>query len=375
MQSFIDAVGSWWSTPTSVCCVLLRSRRAIYRARGVTPREPLTMFNMARTQLQHLLRLAFGLGLLAWIAHQVELSELLALMQAGEPLHLLLGAGLLVLSMLGLQWTRLHVLIGHYTRSWKASAEIFYVGALFNNVLPSNLGGDAMRMLYLRELSQGNLGAPFMLMFAYRASSFVVLMLSGLLYMTVESERLLHRLHALQLHVGHVGLTAHPVLAMTGLVSSAFVLRALLPRMPAHIRSHVVSFCQGCRAAWTQLSLHVLASLMLQTVLFHACRILSFYFLVSYAGQHITLWDLVFVLWIGALANLLPISVAGFGVVEATIVGLLTMFGVDMTCASAVALVNRAVMLLAAGIGGVIYLHNSLVREPTAMFQVSKSNA
>jgi len=337
------------------------------------------MFIMARTQLQHLLRLAFGLGLLAWIAYQVELSELLALMQAGEPLHLWLGAGLLVLSMLGLQWTRLHVLISNYTRSWKASAEIFYVGALFNNVLPSNLGGDAMRMLYLRELSQGhNLGAPFMLMFAYRASSFMVLLLSGLMYMTVESDRLLQRLHRLQLHVGQVGLSrlaAHPVLALTVLVSSAFVLRAFLPRIPTHIRSHVLSFCQGCCAAWRQLSLHVLASLMLQTVLFHVCRILSFYFLVSYAGQHIALWDLVFVLWIGALANLLPISVAGFGVVEATIVGLLTMFGVDMTCASAVALVNRAVMLLAAGIGGVIYLHNSLVREPRAMFQVSKSNA
>jgi uncharacterized membrane protein YbhN (UPF0104 family) len=53
--------------------------------------------------------------------------------------------------------------------------------------------------------------------------------------------------------------------------------------------------------------------------------------------------------------SILPITIAGFGVIEASITGLLGLFGVELSCAAGVALVNRAVMLLAAAIGGIIY--------------------
>jgi len=315
---------------------------------------------MSRTQLQHAIRLVFGLGLLGCIVHQIEFSQLVALARAGKPLYLALGAGLLIVGMLGLQWTRLHVLIRSYTRSWKISLEIFYVGALFNNFLPSNLGGDAMRLMYLRNLGADNLGTPFALLLAYRASSFAVLLAGGLAYMLIEHARLLALLGVGGFTVSLDGNKPVYALALLGvvLVGAVWLGRYATARM----QQRVVDFLRGCRAALTLLRPRVVASLMAQTLLFHVSRLLSFYFLVGYAGQHIVLWDLVFVLWISALANLLPVSVAGVGVVEATITGLLTLFGVDITCAGAVALVNRAVMLLAAAIGAVIYMRGAVAQ-------------
>jgi uncharacterized protein (TIRG00374 family) len=333
---------------------------------------------MSRAQFQHAFRFTFGLGLLACIVHQIELEQLVALARAGEPAHLLLGAGFLVVSMLGLQWTRLHVLISSYTRSWKMSLEIFYVGALFNNFLPSNLGGDAMRLLYLRELRAGNLGTPFMLLLAYRASSFVVLFSAGIAYMLIEHARLVHLLQATALRRALETLDAQTFWTVSAVCTIALALVVWLSRhVSVRIRERVFGFVIGCRDAFALLSPSVVASLMFQTVLFHVCRLLSFYFLVGYAGQHVVLWDLVFVLWISALANLVPVSVAGFGVVEATITGLLAMYGVDVTCAGAVALVNRAVMLLAAAIGGVMYLRSGVARSSTVagLRQVSKPAA
>jgi uncharacterized membrane protein YbhN (UPF0104 family) len=329
---------------------------------------------MSRTQFQHLIRLVFGLGLLGCIVHQIEFSQLIALARAGRPLYLALGAGLLVIGMLGLQWTRLHVLIRSYTRSWRISLEIFYVGALFNNFLPSNLGGDAMRLMYLRNLGADNLGTPFALLLAYRASSFVVLLAGGLAYVLVEHARLFALLGVGRFAVNLDGSKLGYALALlgVGLVAAAWLGRYASMRM----QQRVLDFWRGCRDALTLLRPRVVASLMAQTLLFHLCRLLSFYFLVGYAGQHIVLWDLVFVLWISALANMLPVSVAGFGVVEATITGLLALYGVDITCAGAVALVNRAVMLLAAAIGAVIYMRgavaqprsNAIALKPAAKF-------
>jgi uncharacterized membrane protein YbhN (UPF0104 family) len=69
----------------------------------------------------------------------------------------------------------------------------------------------------------------------------------------------------------------------------------------------------------------------------------------------------------------LPVTVAGLGVLEASITGLLVMYGVEVSSAAAVALVNRAVLMLSAAIGGIIYLR-SADNRPTPL-EPTKSQA
>jgi uncharacterized protein (TIRG00374 family) len=308
-------------------------------------------------RLQNLLKMAFGLCVLAWIAWHLELSKLVALARRGEPLHFALGVGFLLVAMLGLQWTRLHLLIKSYTPNLATSLKIFFVGALFNNFFPSNIGGDAVRLMYLKNLRSEGWGTPFTLLLVYRLSSFVLLVIGGLVYVVIEHRRLLALLQAhhlfVELHATTWLLAAAAVLAL--LVAAV----ALRRRLSARVQTRVAEFVRACRAAFTLLSRADAISLFVQTVLFHVCRMLSFYFLVRYMGQSVALWDLVFVISATAVIAVLPVTVAGLGVLEASITGLLVMYGVELSCAGAVAFVNRAVLMLSAAIGGIIYLRSA----------------
>lgn len=313
--------------------------------------------SMSGKRLQSLLRMAFGLGVLSWIAWHLEFAKLIEVAHRGEPVDFALGCGFLVLAMFGFQWSRLHLLIKSYAPSLSTSLKIFFVGALFNNLLPSNIGGDAMRLVYLQGLRAESWGTPFTLLLVYRLSSFALLLLGGFVYIAIEHTRLLSLLRAHQLLVE---LRSSTWLAAVG-GGLALLLLALRQRhrLSAGLRTRAASFAGACRTAWQLLSRSDLCWLCVQTALFQLCRMLAFYFLVRYAGQAIALWDLVFVISATAVIAVLPVTVAGLGVLEASITALLVMYGVELSCAGAVALVNRAVLLLSAAIGGAIYLRSS----------------
>jgi uncharacterized protein (TIRG00374 family) len=326
---------------------------------------------MSGKRLQNLLKMLFGLGVLAWIGWHLELSKLLELARRGDPLHFALGVGFMIVAMIGLQWSRLHLLIKSYTPNLATSLKIFFVGALFNNFLPSNIGGDAVRLMYLKNLRKEGWGTPFTLLILYRLSSFVLLVIGGLVYVGVEHQRLVALLRAHHLFV--------ELRATTWLLSACLILAliaagfALRRRLSARLQGRMAESVRAVRAAFELLSRADAMSLLVQTVLFHACRMLSFYFLVRYMGQSVALWDLVLVISATAVISVLPVTVAGLGVMEASITGLLVMYGVELSSAGAVAFVNRAVLMLSAAIGGLIYLRSAEQRgAPPA---VSKSSA
>jgi uncharacterized protein (TIRG00374 family) len=305
-------------------------------------------------RLKNFLKVAFGLGILAWIVSGIRLDELLALAKQGDPQNLALGVGSLLVAMLYFQWSRLHLLIKGYTDGVATSLKIFYVGALFNNVLPSNIGGDAIRLMYLKSLRADNWGTPFMLLLLYRVSGFTLLVLAGLTYVIFDHARLLQLLAAQHVFVRldtSTWLIAGAV-AVVCLALGVWLLRRLSVRM----RDRILGFLRNCRAGLAQLSGADAVSLVVQTALFHGFRLLSFYYLVLYLGQHVSMWDLLFVISATAIIAVLPVTIAGLGVMEGSISLLLTMYGVSSSSAVAIALVNRAVLLLLAAIGGVIYL-------------------
>lgn len=304
--------------------------------------------------VKNLLQIAIGLGLLAWTVSGIHLGELVALAREGEPKNLALGIGTLLVAMLYFQWSRLHLLIKGYTDGIATSLKIFYVGALFNNFLPSNIGGDAIRLMYLKTLRRDNWGGPFALLLLYRVSGFALLVAGGLIYIVFEHARVLQLLEAQHVFVSFGARTwlIAGVLAVVGLVAAVVVLR----RLSDKVRTRIFGFLRNCQTALGELSTGDIVQLVLQTALFHGFRLLSFYYLILYLGQYVSLWDLVLVISATAIVAVLPVSVAGLGVTEGSITLLLTMYGVSPSAAVAIALVNRAVMLFLAAIGGVVYL-------------------
>ena len=300
------------------------------------------------------LKLAVGVGLLAFIVSRVDPRELARLLQQGDGGKLALGLGLLYLANPILQALRLHVLVAPYTRSLALTFKIFFVSAFFNTMLPSNVGGDAVRLLYLRRLSDRSWGGPFVLLMLHRVTGIGVLLLAAGSYGLLRWERIAALLRAARVEAF---MPVNSLLFTAVLAAALPVGWFLLPeRQRARVAGLVTRFARECRQGIAQVGARVTAELLLLTVAFHAVRMAAFYVLVQYAGQSIGLLDVLIVLAACAVAGLIPITVGGLGLMEGAISVTLVLFGVSQGAALAAAAANRLVIWLGAAVGGLVYL-------------------
>jgi glycosyltransferase 2 family protein len=300
------------------------------------------------------LKVAVGLGLLAFIGSRVDPRELAQLLRRGDGRQLALGLGLLLLANPIMQALRLHVLVARYTERLAVTLKIFFVSAFFNSILPSNLGGDAIRLMYLRQLRADNWGGPFALLLLHRASGMFVLLFAAAVYAALQHARL-----AAVLRAGHVQTHVPlPALALAALLLAALVVGWFV--LPQELRSRLSAsmrgFAANCASALLQVGAPVALGLLVLTLGFHFLRMLAFYVLVHYAGESVGLWDLSIVLAVTALAGVIPITAGGLGLVEGAISITLALYGVSEGAALAVAIANRLVLLVGAAAGGLVYL-------------------
>ncbi len=311
-------------------------------------------------------RVALGLGLLGLLLSRVQLRELTLLARSGDRGALALALGLLFAANPLLQTLRLHVLVSRYTRSLGLSFEVFSVGSFFNLTLPSNVGGDAVKLLYLKRMQAQSWGAPFALLALHRVTGMAVLLLAAAIYAGCDPQRMSAALHA-----AHLQAHFPPRLAAFGgglLLLGGLGWLALSAGRRRHIVDGARRFGSDCATALLEIGARATVELLLLTVAFHALRLAAFYLLVGATGQHVAPLDLLIVLAVTALAGVVPLSVGGLGLMEGAVSITLGMFGVGASAALFAALANRAVLLVGAAIGGVLYItsRERVARGPSA---------
>jgi uncharacterized membrane protein YbhN (UPF0104 family) len=307
-----------------------------------------------RAKFSRWLKVAVGVALLAFIVSRVDPRELALLAHKGDGRKLALGLLLLYLANPILQALRLHVLVARYTQSVWLTFKIFFVSAFFNTMLPSNVGGDAVRLLYLRRLQAQSWGGPFVLLMLHRFTGMLVLLVAAGAYALASWERIARVLRAAQveafLPLGSLAWGAVLLCAAAG----AWL--ALSTRHRARLAALLRRFGAECTDGLRRVGLRATIELLVLTTSFHVVRMLAFYVLVQYAGQSIRMFDVLIVLAATAIAGVIPISVGGLGLMEGAISVTLGLFGVSQGAAFAAAAANRLVMWLGAAIGGLVYL-------------------
>ncbi len=321
---------------------------------------------LRRALASRLLRALVGIGLLAFIVSRADLGEVARLFARGETELLAAGLALLALANPGLQALRLHILVARYTQRLASTLRIFFVSAFFNTLLPSNLGGDAIRLLELRRHHADNWGGPFALLLLHRVSGMAVLLVAGIACALSSWERLRGVLRSAKVRVdAHVPWQLVPIALVMITVLVLLWLR-LSAGLQTKIRARAQAFLRDCRQALAQIGARSAIALLCATVAFHAARALAFALLVRYAGQSIALSDVVLVLAVSAIAGVVPITIGGLGVVEGAITLMLSLFGVSGSAGLIVALSNRFVLLLGAAAGGCVYLAGKTERSVSA---------
>ena len=299
------------------------------------------------------LRPLFGLGLLAFLLWRVDWQELTHILSQASVGYV--GAALLIelLNVMPriLRWRALLITQGTQ-EPFLRLLSIYLVGSFFNNFLPSNVGGDSVRMLRLGQLTGRGVDA---------ASSVLVERLCGLLAVLL---------------MGVAAVLSNWQLASAGgigfLVLGTFVVFVLGMLLLFNLR-RVRSWADRLTIPWLAALIGKLGKLYDSIYAFRShgralLVVLAFSFLfrlgdvfrlyVQSFALHVPIsfiW-LVMVISLIAVVTSVPLSLNAIGIQEGAYVFIFGLAGIAAPQALAMALLSRGVRLAVSLVGGVIYL-------------------
>ncbi len=249
----------------------------------------------------------------------------------------------------------------------KDSTEIILLSWLVNCVVPAKLG-DVYRAYLLKINSTASLSRTFGTVFIERVLDLFAIAVLGLAagYWSFRDGLP----PAIQVVFG-IGVVVVVLLAAGLLTMRNFGRRIItaLPFLPHRVRELYDRFEEGVFGA---LRVRQVPGLSLLTGTIWMTEALRLYLVVQalgFADVSLGLSGAVFVALIGSLLTAVPLSPAGLGIVEAGVVGVLTVaYGVPLPEATAIALLDRVISVFSViVVGSIAYL---LSRKPSGLGRI-----
>ena len=304
----------------------------------------------ARKALVLAVKVAVTASLFAWLFTKVPVHEVAALLVGANPYEL-------ALAVLGATSTAVVAAL-----RWKKVAEAlrlplpylfflrgFFVGLWFNQLLPSGIGGDAVKAWELARVTK-NTPASVKSVLLDRASGLGALVL----LVALSLPTLYHLFEGRHLFGLFLLLVGGAAIGLVFLVSAVRWRRFLYRRRHGFSLGRMLwklsrdihrAFFASPRRFFTQLGLSLYAQLM---------GVVVFYLLALSLGANADFVTFVALVPPVFLMMLVPVSLAGWGVREGAVVGLFTLSGVlPATTALAVSLLYGLVSIVSALPGGV----------------------
>jgi len=234
------------------------------------------------------------------------------------------------------------------------STEILFISWMANCVVPAKLG-DVYRGYLLGQNYPVSLSATFGTIFIERVFDLFAIVLLGLAAAYWSFRTGMPRDVQIILVIG---LVVVGVLAV-GLFTLRNFGRRIIVRLPW--RDRLMGFYDRFEQGVFSIDRRSLPLFGLLTFLIWSTEAWRLFFVIAalgFSGLHLGISGVYFVALAASLLTAIPLTPAGLGVVEAGIIGILTLvYGVSFTDATAIALVDRAISVLSVIIlGGVVYV-------------------
>ena len=215
------------------------------------------------------------------------------------------------------------------------------------------MGGDAYRIMYLRNIGNCNWAKPVTLTFIERFVGMATLFFAGMIYLFMRGNLLSSKIGAIS-PVSLSGL--HLPEWLTVCIVLALIMKLVFRTKIQHWWKKIFIFLQECKTVIKETGLSVWLWLIVLSIFFHALRAIGFYCFVLYFHECINWFDLVFVLFFTAFVSIVPVTIGGLGLIEGATAFSLVLFGVTGSSAVAIAFLNRLVWIAYAAIGGVWFI-------------------
>ena len=291
-----------------------------------------------------------SLALLVILGLSVDMGQILDILTHAAPLPFI--AAILAFSIqCGIAALRCRAVIGP---SWRIPVadhvRIFWIGQFFNQLLPSTIGGDAMRALLLSRLGP-RLATAIKLTLVDRLTGVIALMLVMILLASLPK--------ASMPLIGEASraLGGVAVIGVSGLVL------ALLITQQKPIARHLKNarLLKPLVALLDELALLIrspskAAQVFALALLVHGCSILAFWFAALSIGETLGLIEAAVIVPPMLLIAMMPISVAGWGVREGVVLVGLRIQGVSAEASISIALLFGLALLIASLPGSLLWL-------------------
>jgi uncharacterized protein (TIRG00374 family) len=243
----------------------------------------------------------------------------------------------------------LHFRLGYLVR-------VYCIGFFLNNFLPSSIGGDGYRVF--RTLPDAG----------FKSTALSAVLLERLV--GVAALIVLGACGAVQLYSAHLLARAYLtiVLAVTAVIVISIwaikqrrvgFLRASLQKSTWYeALKHNVRHVARARGAWLPL--------LAISLLFQAQAVLIIFVLFEGLGVHVSFAQAVLITAAAGLATVIPLSINGLGIVEASLAGAAVALGVGYEEGLLVSVLIRIFVLPLSLLAGLLYLFESAEKHPLA---------
>ncbi len=292
-------------------------------------------------------RLLIGAGLLVWLFYRFDF---VAAWQAGREADvpmLVLASLLFVVPPILIQPLKFLWMVNRFHKhSLSLIIRLSLLGYFFNQFLPSSVGGDAVKVLWLsRKYGQWKVYMTAALL--DRLSGAVVLFAGLAMYVAWFG-------------LPEISVVVNSVYLWTaGVVLIILVVFAMIYRYGLSWKAGVVRNLQAIKPF---LRAGNVWAILLLSMLAYAGYWLSTWVLLLGLGVAIPWWQAFFVLFASSFVASLPVSLGGIGLREGTMAGLLMLMGVPEAVAIHAAILQRLLIFVIALAGGVVYLGKGTYR-------------
>jgi uncharacterized protein (TIRG00374 family) len=298
-----------------------------------------------------------SIGLLTFLFSRVDMSALWDGVRRASVAWLAIALGLYLVNVLASTW-RWQLLLTAQGVQVPSSALLssYLVGGFFNNFLPSTIGGDVVRIRDTARHAQSKTLAATVV-FVDRALGLIGLVLVAALGATIamivkgQAAAPIWPYWLWAAFVIGLSAIAPAVLSPKGFARLLQPLTAVHPEWVGDRILKLTSALARFRERPAALAGCFIGAMVVQLLL------VGFHFAIVYAlDVPITFWDLAVIVPVSFIIQMLPVSVNGYGVREATFAFYFTRLGVPIHTALLVPLVATGLMMLFSLSGAALYL-------------------
>ena len=310
----------------------------------------------ARRHLFLVLKISVSLILLAVLFRQIDVARLWAPVRRASIPWLIVALGIYGVNLIVSTW-RWHLLLDAQRVAIRRRKLLgsFLVATFFNNFLPSNIGGDVIRISDTAGPAQSKTRATAVVL-TDRALGLMALVLVAALGASVAAT-----VHPAALPIWPVWLWAGFLAFAAASAPVVFapdgfgrMLRPLTVFHPEWVGNRIEKLTDVLSRFRAQP--RALAGCFAWAIFVQATMVV-FYFAVSYALHlNLSLSDLAVIVPLSFVVQMLPVSVNGFGVREATFSFYFTRVGQPIESALLISLVPQALIMVSSLAGAAVYV-------------------